>query len=146
MKPLIFALDVIGKLNTTLTTMTTTTAKTTAAITATAKQVGQTCPASSCPPLNKSVGSGKTNCTNGYNFGSHCMYVLIMILALVGTTNAKISSVNSYSYKCCRPYFEIAHTCSRTKCEDQFLYANFSAPLLLVRAPSVRLLWRWHWC
>ena len=30
--------------------------------------------------------------------------------------------------KPCLPYFESAHNCSRTRSEDQFLLANFSAP------------------
>ena len=28
----------------------------------------------------------------------------------------------------CRPYFQIAHNCKRTRSEDQFLLANFGAP------------------
>ena len=30
--------------------------------------------------------------------------------------------------KRCWPYFKIVHNCSRTRSEDQFLYASFSAP------------------
>ena len=41
--------------------------------------------------------------------------------------------------------FKIAHNCSRIRSEDQFLYAKFCAPLLLVSALSLRLLWQRHW-
>ena len=46
--------------------------------------------------------------------------------------------------KRCRPYFKIAHNCSRTRSEDQFLLANFTAPPLLADAFLLRLLWRRH--
>ena len=63
-----------------------------------------------------------------------------------------------------RPYFKIAHNCSRTRSEDQCLYANFSASqvpgsfkclailmqilmlhkCILASVPLLRLLWRRH--
>ena len=45
-----------------------------------------------------------------------------------------------------RPYFKIAQNCSRTRSEDQFLYAKILVPPpLLASAPSLRLLWRRYW-